>query len=92
MLAPIPTYRFPEGAIAALARVVAYADWRQRPRRTVADLSREVANARRIIDELLDQGGGWLRPADAQRVLYVMGIPTLPSHPVAMHKSDVGGV
>jgi acetyl coenzyme A synthetase (ADP forming)-like protein len=83
MLAPIPTYRFPEGAIAALARVVAYAAWRQRPRGNVPDFTSEVASARRIVAEVLDQGGGWLRPADAQRLLDVMGIPTLPSHPVA---------
>ena len=39
LLAPIPTYRFPEGAIAALSRVVAYADWRQRPRGAAPDFS-----------------------------------------------------
>jgi acyl-CoA synthetase (NDP forming) len=89
LLAPIPTYRFPEGAIAALARVVAYAAWRQRPRGTAPDFSLAVAKARRIIDELLEQGGGWLRPADAQRVLYVMGIPTLPSHPVASESEAI---
>jgi acetyl coenzyme A synthetase (ADP forming)-like protein len=83
MLAPIPTYRFPEGAIAALARVVAYADWRNRPRGAVPDFSVEVANARRIVDELLARGGGWLPSADAERLLSAMGIPALQSHAVA---------
>ena len=45
MLAPIPTYRFPEAAISALARVTEHAEWRRRPVGTPPDFSTYVAAA-----------------------------------------------
>jgi acetate---CoA ligase (ADP-forming) len=82
MLSPIPAYRFPEGAVAALSRVAGYAEWRRRPVAAMPDFAQEVASATLIIKEVLAQGEGWLAAGDAQRLLYVMGIPVLPSHSV----------
>ena len=77
MLAPIPTYRFPEAAIAALARVTEHAEWRRRPGGQAPDFAANVAAARAIILEALSRGAGWLGPVDAQRVLDALGVPAV---------------
>jgi acetate---CoA ligase (ADP-forming) len=77
MLAPIPAYRFPEAAIAALARVTAHADWRRRPLGTMPDFSPQVAAAKGVIDEALERGAGWLSPGEAQHVLDALGVPAV---------------
>ena len=83
MLAPIPAYRFPEAAVAALARVTDYAEWRRRPGGTQPDLRAEVNAARPIVEQALARGAGWLTPQDAQRILDAMGVETVASHVVA---------
>jgi acetate---CoA ligase (ADP-forming) len=96
MLAPIPAYRFPEGAVAALSRVVRYAEWRRRPSGVMTDLSREVAAARQLIEEALARGEGWLSSSDALRVLAIMGIHGVATFCVVTedeavrHATDVG--
>ena len=75
----IPTYRFPEAGVAALARVVEYAGWRSRPEGTYRDFSAEVAAARVVVAGPLARGDGWLTPADAQAVLDAMQIPVARS-------------
>jgi acyl-CoA synthetase (NDP forming) len=82
MLAPIPAYRFPEAAVAAITRATRYAQWRTRPTGTTPDLHAEVAAARALITDSLGRGPGWLMPADAQRVLELMGIPPVPSRAI----------
>jgi acyl-CoA synthetase (NDP forming) len=77
MLAPIPTYRFPEAAIAALARVTEHAEWRRRPTGQAPELGGTVAAARAVVLEALSRGAGWLGPVDAQRVLDALGVPTV---------------
>jgi acetyl coenzyme A synthetase (ADP forming)-like protein len=74
MLAPIPAYRFPEAAVAALARVSAYARWRRRPTGTTPDLHQETDSARQIVREALARGAGWMAPGDAHRVLEAIGV------------------
>ncbi len=77
MLAPIPTYRFPEAAISALARVTEHAEWRRRPVGTPPDFSTYVAAATAVIRDALSRGPGWLGPLDAQRVLDALGVPAV---------------
>jgi acetyl coenzyme A synthetase (ADP forming)-like protein len=83
MLAPIPAYRFPEAAVAALARATRYAAWRTRPAGVTPDLHAEVAAVRALLAQAIARGPGWLGPADAQRVLELMGITPVPTHLVA---------
>jgi acyl-CoA synthetase (NDP forming) len=83
MLAPIPAYRFPEAAVAALARVTSYARWRRRPAGTAPDVGDAIETARRLIDDALARNVGWLAPRDAQRVLEAIGITTLSTVTVA---------
>jgi acetyl coenzyme A synthetase (ADP forming)-like protein len=83
MLAPIPAYRFPEAAVAALARVTEHARWRRRPAGTVPDFSAEVATARQTIADALAKGPGWLAPPDAARVLDAIGITSVQTRVVS---------
>jgi acyl-CoA synthetase (NDP forming) len=82
MLSPVPAYRFPEAAVAALARASRYARWRRRPEGTVPDLTSEVAAARAVLLEALARGPGWLAPWEAQRVLDAAGVATVAARAV----------
>jgi acyl-CoA synthetase (NDP forming) len=83
---PIPCYRFPEPAAAALARAVRYRQWLVRPEGKApqfADLLPEVARQELAIAyQRLGNRGGWLLPAEAEQVLAAFGLPT-PSSRVA---------
>jgi acetyl coenzyme A synthetase (ADP forming)-like protein len=76
----VPTYLFPESAALALARAVAYGEWRRRPEGTVAHFDDvATADARRIVSEALERmgdEGGWLEPLEVDGVLgaYGMGL------------------
>jgi len=89
MLAPIPCYRFPEAAVAALARATAYAAWRRRPTGQVPDLTREIATARPLLMQALARGGGWLTPAEAQAVLVAIGVAVARGQAVADEQQAV---
>jgi acetyl coenzyme A synthetase (ADP forming)-like protein len=74
-LGTIPSYRFPEGAVVALAHAADYAAWRRRPRGSIPSLSGIEREAmRRVIDGALTRGGGWLTPGEAQSLLAAAGI------------------
>jgi acetyl coenzyme A synthetase (ADP forming)-like protein len=78
-LAPVPSYAFPESAAAALARVVEYARWRERPAGQIpelADVDRD--RARRIVERTHNTGGGWLDPLAAFELLQACGVRTAP--------------
>lgn len=76
-LAPVPSYRFPERAVTALARATKYAEWRRRPvGRIVAfdDFDRGVL--REIVERKVARGGGWLDALEVQSLLLAAGVPT----------------
>jgi acyl-CoA synthetase (NDP forming) len=79
MLAPIPCYRFPEAAVAALGRAVEYGRWRRKSPGTPPDYGEAIAAARLVITGALSRGAGWLTPDEAQQVLIAMGIPVVPA-------------
>jgi acyl-CoA synthetase (NDP forming) len=83
-LAPIPSYRFPETAVTALARATAYGAWWRRPKGSIPsfkDLDKEAI--RDLIDGALTRGEGWLTPAEAERLLNLTGIGTASARLVA---------
>lgn len=72
----VATYRFPEDAAAALARMTAHAEWR----RTAATSPRpapevDVRPIRRRLQEMLASGTEWLDPVEVDRVLRDAGVP-----------------
>jgi acetyl coenzyme A synthetase (ADP forming)-like protein len=76
-LAPVPSYRFPERAVAALERATRYAEWRRRPiGNVVAFEDFDRAALRAVVDGKLATGGGWLDPAETQALLAAANIPT----------------
>jgi acyl-CoA synthetase (NDP forming) len=76
----IPSFRFPESAARALARVTAYAEWRRRPLGEVPVLDHvDAAATRAVVGEILrTRGEGWLRPDEAARLLGTAGIELPP--------------
>jgi acetyl coenzyme A synthetase (ADP forming)-like protein len=77
-LAPIPSFTFPESAAAALAHAARRGEWLRSPAASApsfVDFDRHAARA--IVDRVLNRGGGWLAPADAQALLSASGIPTV---------------
>ena len=79
LLAPIPAYRFPEAAAAALARAVEYGAWRGKTPGRVPDAPPGLAQARDVIGAALARGNGWLTPLEAQAVLEAIGVQVLPT-------------
>jgi acyl-CoA synthetase (NDP forming) len=72
----IPSYRFPEDAARALARVTRYGEWRATPPGAAVELDdvrREEAAA--VIASALGSGDGWLGPDAVARLLDCYGIP-----------------
>ena len=90
-LAPVPGYRFPEAASIALARAAAYGAWRQRPqgRRLRFDDVDEV-RARRITEQALARGGGWLHPDEATGLVAAAGIPVAAGETASDEDAAVG--
>jgi acetyl coenzyme A synthetase (ADP forming)-like protein len=79
VLAPIPSFPFPESAARALAHVLEYGRWLKEPRGDVPsfpDIRPE--DARQIVARSLEHGGGWLAPEETDRLLCAFGIATAP--------------
>ncbi|MFC5821720.1 bifunctional acetate--CoA ligase family protein/GNAT family N-acetyltransferase [Nonomuraea harbinensis] len=78
----VPAYAFPEQAIAALARAVRYAEWRQ-DLTEPADVPVQVDDrgARAIVEAELAASpeGRWLSPATAPRLLRCYGVTLVES-------------
>ncbi len=79
ILAPIPSYAFPEPAAIALARAVEYGQWRSRPPGSVPEFGDvHPADARSVIQTALGRGGGWLDPVECNRLLSAFGVAVTP--------------
>ena len=87
-LAPIPSYRFPESAVAALARVTGYGVWRRRPKGSIphfADIHSDAV--RHVVDAALVRGDGWLTPVETQDLVEAIGVKTAAAR-VAMTENE----
>jgi acyl-CoA synthetase (NDP forming) len=94
----VPVYATPEEAVRALGHATRYAAWR----RAGADEPPEIAAVEPdvvsgILAHALDQGGGWLEPADVERVLGAYGVPQIESRlattpaQAGRHAVELGG-
>jgi acyl-CoA synthetase (NDP forming) len=80
ILAKIPSYVFPEAAASALGKVTAYGEWRKRPLGNLsafADI--RVDDAKKVIEQVIARGGGWLSPLEIQDLFDAAGIPIAKS-------------
>ena len=75
-LAPVPSFAFPERAVGALARAANYAEWRRRPEKESVPLTLDQEALRDVIGNAIERGGGWLDPAEVDRLLNAAGINT----------------
>jgi acyl-CoA synthetase (NDP forming) len=76
-LAPVPSYRFPERAVTALARATKYGEWRRRPvGHVIAFDDFDRAALREIVQRKLARGAGWLDALDVQAMLLAANVPT----------------
>jgi acyl-CoA synthetase (NDP forming) len=73
-LAPVPSFAFPERAVAALARAANYAEWRRRPEKDAVPLMLDETTLRNVVNNAIERGGGWLDPAEVDRILRAAGI------------------
>src|ERR1700761_6335970 len=82
----IPSYGYPEAAVAAMARAVRYGEWRAAPRGQIPALRGiNAADARALVHRFLhrEPDGGWLPPDDLAELLRCYGIPLARLTPVA---------
>jgi len=74
-LRPVPSYRFPEAAVNALARATEYGAWRRRDDASHASLPALERDAvRLVIEKALSRGDGWLTPTEAQTLVEHAGL------------------
>jgi acetyl coenzyme A synthetase (ADP forming)-like protein len=86
-LAPVPSFPFPERAVAALALAAKYAEWRAKPIGHVPELDDvDETTLRAIVDKKLEAGGGWLGPIEARDLLNAAGIPVAALEVAADHE------
>jgi acetyl coenzyme A synthetase (ADP forming)-like protein len=89
----IPTYTFPEPAARALARAHRYAEWRSQEDGEVVEFDdTDQIRAQSAIWSALQafgDEGGWLDPADVEKVLDAYGIPRAASAVVATREEAV---
>ncbi|MBI4467885.1 MAG: acetate--CoA ligase family protein, partial [Acidobacteria bacterium] len=84
VLSNIPSYVFPEAAAAALATVTTYGEWRRRPLGTIPKFDDiKTEEIREVIGLGLGRGGGWLHPAEVERLFAACGIPLARSRNAA---------
>jgi acetyl coenzyme A synthetase (ADP forming)-like protein len=86
-LAPVPSFRFPESAAVALARVTAYGQWLERPAGEVpclAGFDRETVRSA-VVREVA-RGASWLSPSASTELLKASGIAVAESRFV--HSAD----
>ncbi|WP_101434836.1 bifunctional GNAT family N-acetyltransferase/acetate--CoA ligase family protein [Amycolatopsis echigonensis] len=89
----IPSYSSPERAVNALARVVRYAAWRQRPQGTLVRPSGlHVEQAQEIVRELLPEDGSstLLSDDDVVRLLSCYGVDVVPFRVASSEDAAVG--
>ena len=80
LLAPVPSYPFPESAAVALANVTRYGEWLRKPVLDAQPLDDvDAAPARAVVARALENGGGWLNPSDCEALLRSVGVPLAAS-------------
>jgi acetate---CoA ligase (ADP-forming) len=90
VLTPVPCYPFPESAAMALARVAAFAEWRNREVGSVPALPGiDRERTRAVLSQAFTRGGGWLTPAEVHAVLAAVGLRTAGSRVVSSKEEAV---
>ncbi|EGJ49145.1 acetate--CoA ligase family protein [Desulfocurvibacter africanus] len=76
MEAGVPVYQFPEPAIASIEALARYAEWRASPEPEWVEITRDLNEARRIIEEARRWGVREIVEFQAQELLRAYNLPT----------------
>lgn len=76
MDAGVPVYQFPEPAIASIEALARYAEWRASPEPEQVEITRDLKEARRIIEEARRWGVREIVEFQAQELLRAYNLPT----------------
>ena len=75
-LSPVPSFPFPERAVAALARAAKYGEWRRRARGVAADVREiDAPRVRSVVERVLSRGGGWLDAPETYELCQAAALP-----------------
>jgi len=77
----VPSFAFPESAVAALGRAADYADWRRRDEGTVPEFDDvDLDSARRLVEAhaVSHPAGAWVDPDVAVELCRCFGLPIAP--------------
>jgi acyl-CoA synthetase (NDP forming) len=88
----VPSYAYPEGAARALSHAWSYGRWRARaPGAEPRFEDVRPDGAQEVVESFLARrpGGGWLRSAEAMRLLGCYGLPLVPWRPVGSEEEAV---
>ncbi|MFN8035597.1 MAG: GNAT family N-acetyltransferase [Acidimicrobiia bacterium] len=88
----VPSFAFPESAVASIGRAADYADWRRRPQGSVPELAGiDLDRARDLVDAHAGShpAGVWLDPDVATELCACFGLPVTPVRRVADAASAV---
>ncbi len=75
----IPDYRFPESAARALAEMTKYTWWLKRPKTRIKKFKVDTSTARRIIENVREEGRSFLLEQEAYDVLKAYEFPVIKS-------------
>ncbi|MEA3184734.1 MAG: hypothetical protein QOJ74_1211 [Ilumatobacteraceae bacterium] len=81
----VPTYRFPESAVRALAHMASRSDWLRSADTAVPDMLIDESRARQVVNDFLREipEGGWLDMASAVALAAAAGLPLVETAVVA---------
>jgi len=83
----IPTYRFPEGAVRALAAMWRYRSWREKPKGRTVRFRAGREEAQRILDGAMSRDREWLTKREVDHLLELYGF-RLPKGMVATTEDE----
>ena len=72
----VPNYPVPERAIGALAAMMRYRRWRERPSRALETFDVDLTRVQRVIDQVRADGRLAIGDAEAREIMEAYGIPT----------------
>ena len=81
---PVASFEYPESAARALGLAASRSQWLRQPAGTIRQLEGvDRASGRRIVEEALASGEGWLEPDGIRALLEAYGVPLVPERVAA---------
>jgi acetyl coenzyme A synthetase (ADP forming)-like protein len=85
----IPNYPIPERAVAAMAAMMDYRRWCERPAAVIERFSIDGEAVRSVLERAREEGRNWLGDVEAASILDALGIPAPPAELAATRDEAV---